>query len=93
MKTIYSGFAIFGPILALVVSMGVSTAFAEQTVSEKAHEAGQDMGKGSRKLGRNMKDKTCHLVKGQMQCAGEKVMHKTENAVDEIKDKAEDIKK
>lgn len=65
----------------------------EETISEKAGEAASDTGKAVKKGTRAVKDKTCHMVKGKMQCAGEKVKHKAQNAADEIEDKVEDVKK
>ena len=74
-----------------------STAFAKdeksETVGEKVSEAAEDTGKAIKKTTRKVKDKTCHMVKGKMECAAENVKHKVENAIDEGKDKVDDIKK
>lgn len=67
--------------------------FAKETMGDKASEAASDTGKAVKKGARAVKDKTCHMVKGKMQCAGEKVKHKAQNAADEIEDKVEDVKK
>lgn len=73
-----------------------STAFANneksETVGEKVSEAAQDTGKAVKKTARKVKDKTCHMIKGKMECAAENVKHKAENAIDEGKDKVEDMK-
>ncbi|AZZ37492.1 hypothetical protein CIK05_12040 [Bdellovibrio sp. qaytius] len=80
-------------ITLVTVSMQ-SVAFAnDETMGEKASEAAQDTGKAVKKGVRKVKDKTCHMVKGKMQCAAEKMKHKAENVSDEVKDKVEDIKK
>ena len=65
----------------------------EETVGEKVSETASDAGKTVKKGARAVKDKSCHMVKGKMQCAGEKVKHKAQNAADEIEDKVEDVKK
>lgn len=65
----------------------------EETMGDKASEAASDTGKSVKKGARAVKDKTCHMVKGKMECAGEKVKHKAQNAADEVEDKVEDVKK
>lgn len=71
-----------------------TVAFAnDETMGEKASEAASDTGKAMKKGVRKMKDKTCHMVKGKMECAAENVKHKVENVSDEAKDKIEDVKK
>ena len=65
----------------------------EETMGDKASEAASDTGKAVKKGARAVKDKTCHMVKGKMECAGEKVKHKAQNAADEVEDKVEDVKK
>ncbi len=65
----------------------------EESVGDKASEAASDVGKTVKKGARTVKDKTCHMVKGKMECAGEKVKHKAQNAADEVEDKIEDVKK
>lgn len=65
----------------------------DDTVAEKVGEAGRDTGKEVKKGYRAMKDKTCEMVNGKMECAGKKLKHKAENAGDEISDKADDVKR
>ena len=62
-------------------------ALADETMGEKASEAASDTKKAVRKGTRKVKDKTCEMVDGKMSCAGKKMKHKMENAVDEVKDK------
>ena len=64
----------------------------DETMGDKANEAASDTGKAVKKGYRTAKDKTCHMVKGKMQCAGEKMKHKAQNAADEVSDKVEDVK-
>ncbi|MBX2994249.1 MAG: DUF1328 domain-containing protein [Bdellovibrionaceae bacterium] len=58
----------------------------EPSVTEQAKEAGRDVKKVTKKTVRNVKDKTCEMVNGKMECAVKKVKHKAENAVDEAAD-------
>lgn len=60
---------------------------------EDIKETGRDMGKGARKAGRKVKDKTCEMINGKLECAVQKVKHGAQNAGDEIKDKADDVKR
>ena len=64
----------------------------DETMGDKASEAAADTSKAMKKGYRAAQDKTCHIVKGKMQCAGEKMKHKAQNAADEVKDKTEDVK-
>lgn len=80
---------------AMVSFVAPITALAEttaQSVKESAKETGRDISKGAKKGARSLEDKTCSMVNGKMQCAAKKVGHKMENAKDEIKDKADDVK-
>lgn len=61
-------------------------AHAESEVKEDVAEAAQDAKKTVRKGARNVKDKTCELVNGKMECAGKKLKHKAQNVGDEVKD-------
>ena len=75
---------------ALTATFGLQTAKAEDSkaVSEMK-EAGRDVKKGAKKAGRKIKDETCEMVNGKMECAAKKAGHKIENAADEVKDKAD----
>ncbi len=48
---------------------GASTSFAEETMKEKASEVGRDLKKNTKKAGRAIKDETCEMVNGKMECA------------------------
>lgn len=64
--------------------------FAEDApIVEKAKEAGRDVSKNAKKGARSLEDKTCEMVNGKMECTAKKVKHKVQNAVDEVKDKAD----
>ncbi|MBC7714620.1 MAG: hypothetical protein H7177_14840 [Rhizobacter sp.] len=64
----------------------VNVSHADETVKEKAAEAGNDTTRAVRKGARNVKDKTCEMVNGKMKCAAKKAKHKMQNAGDKVKD-------
>lgn len=68
------------------------TAFAEQTATEQVKEAGRDLKTGTKKAVRKVKDETCEMVNGKMECAAKKVGNKVDNAVDDVKDGAKNTK-
>jgi type II secretory pathway pseudopilin PulG len=74
--------------LALVGMIAASSmpAFAEDSVKQDVKEAAQDTGKAMKKAGRKVKDETCEMVNGKMECAAKKMKHKVQNAADEAKD-------
>lgn len=59
---------------------------AEETVKEKMEEAGRDFKRGSAKAVRNVKDESCELVNGKMECAGKKAKHSIQNGSDKLED-------
>ncbi len=77
---------------SLAVLMQVPT-LAEETVVEKTKEVAADTGKAVKKGARAVKDKTCEMINGKMECLAKKVKHKAQNAGDEISDKVDDVKK
>ena len=77
---------IFATIL-LCSTLGVSQ--AEETVKAKAVEAANDTKRGAKKAMRTIKEKTCSMVKGKMECAAEKVKHTFQNAGDAVEDAVE----
>lgn len=80
------------PALVAIAFAGTGIhAMAEETVTEKAAEAGRDLKKNAKKAGRKIEDKTCEMVNGKMECAAKKVGNKVKNAADEVKDKADDV--
>ncbi len=72
--------------LAGLVAVAVVPAFAADSVKEDVKEAAHDTGKAMKKAGRKVKDETCEMVNGKMECAAKKAKHKIQNAADEIKD-------
>lgn len=73
-------------LIGLMVSVSLA-ARAEETVGEKmkddAHNAKVEM----KKAGRKVKDETCEMVNGKMECAAKKAGHKVQNAVDDASKK------
>jgi len=83
---------------AILLAFGVGaltyapTSHAEETMTEKAAEVGRDVKTGTKKAYRNMKDKTCEMVNGKMECVAKKAKHKMQNAADEAHDAVKDAK-
>lgn len=82
--------AILGTLVCVSFA-AASPAFAAETTKEKAQEAARDVSKNARKGARAIKDETCTLVKGKMECAAKKLKHKAQNAGDEIRDTTDDL--
>jgi len=83
---------------ALALSFAMSplfaqSVFADETVGEKVGEVVDDTKKVAKKGYRKAKDGACEMINGKMECAGKKLKHKAQNTGDEIKDKADDVKK
>lgn len=75
--------------MSVGLSLGFATFAANETVGEKVEEAAGDAQKATKKGYRKVKDETCHLVKGKMECAKDKAVGKMKNVGDEIKDKTD----
>jgi hypothetical protein len=61
----------------------------ESKVEKTAEEAAHDAKKNAKKATRKIKDKTCEMVNGKMECTAKKIKHKAQNAMDEAKDKVD----
>jgi len=72
--------------LILFVCTGSYFSFADETVKEKAVEAGSDARRSVKQTVRVIKDKTCEMVGGKMQCAAQKTKHKILKGTDKIED-------
>ena len=70
-------------IPALLAALFAASAVAEDSkpVAE-TKEAWRNTKKLARKQTRNLKDQTCELVNGKMECTAKKLKHKAENAAD-----------
>lgn len=72
---------------ALLIQATVS---AEEDKSEEAkqkmEEVSNDTTRGAKEAWRGAKDKTCEMVNGKMECAGQKAKHSIQNGVDNVED-------
>lgn len=74
--------------LALAATAWVApNVFADDGVKEEMAETARDAKKETKKTMRKVKDKTCEMVNGKMECTKKKIEHKIENVTDEVKDK------
>lgn len=80
-------------VLALGLVFAIPAVHAEDSKMEKAGDAisegAKDVKRGAKKAGRKVKDETCELVNGKMECAGKKLKHKVQNAGDKLEDAAD----
>lgn len=66
---------------------------ALENTKEAAQEVLEDTQKVAKKSYRDVKDKTCEMVNGKMECIAKEAVNKVKNAADSVKDKVNDIKK
>jgi hypothetical protein len=72
---------------ALVDLYTVNSAFAaDDTTKEKVVEAARDSKRAMKKGARKVKDETCELVNGKMECVGQKMKHGAQNIGDKVED-------
>ena len=69
---------------ALLVAPAIT--FADESVGDKVEEAASDTGRAVKKSARKVKDKTCEMVNGKMECAAKKAKHSAKNMGDKIED-------
>lgn len=70
---------------ALVAVLSLSTSYGDS----KGKEMSRDAGRGMKKAGRAVKDKTCELVNGKAECAVKKGVNSVKNGTDKIEDAVE----
>jgi uncharacterized membrane protein YtjA (UPF0391 family) len=75
--------------IALLLGFSVSVSRADETVGSKVTEAANDSKRAVKKSYRKVKDETCSMVKGKMECAADKVKHSIQNGTDTIEDAVE----
>lgn len=98
MKKIMRLFNSFAIVASLVQGCSVAYAHADNSSAEshlengqrKSKEVLQDAKKVSKKAVRDIKDQTCEMVNGKMECVIKKATNKVKNVTDEIKDKVND---
>lgn len=74
------------PMLCLSLLAAPAVGFADDTVGEKVEEAAKDTGRAVKKSARKVKDKSCEMVNGKMECAAKKAKHSAKNVGDKIED-------
>jgi cytochrome c peroxidase len=64
------------------------TAFSFRRIKNEIRGQGtsQDIKKNAKKVANKVKDETCELVNGKMECVAKKMVHKAENLKEEVKD-------
>lgn len=69
--------------------INVNNAMSEESLTEKTKELGRDAKRGTNKAVRKVKDETCEMVNGKMECAAKKVKHSIQNTADDVEDAVE----
>lgn len=59
---------------------------ADDSIKETAKEVANDTRRAGREAVRVTQDKTCPMIKGKMECAGQKVQNQMQKAGDKIED-------
>jgi len=72
--------------LSLFNAAIMNPVMATEAVKHKVQEAGHDAKRSANKAGRAVKDKTCEMVNGKMECAAQKVKHSMQNGADKAED-------
>lgn len=70
-------------MLSLTVTM---VTHAEDSLKKKASETMNDTRRGVQKAGRDLKDKTCELMNGKVECALQKAKHTVQDVADSVED-------
>ncbi len=75
-------------VLLLTLSLFTMANFAQadQSMKAKVKEAGNDAARATKQGVRDVKDKTCEMVNGKMECAAQKVKHKVQQGADKVED-------
>lgn len=59
---------------------------AAEKAGDSVAEAAKDAKRGTKKAVRSVKDETCELVNGKMECAGKKAKNSVKNLGDKVED-------
>lgn len=70
---------------SLLLGLTMNHSFAE-TAKSKTEEVTGDAKRGVKSTVREVKDKTCEMVNGKMECAAQKVKHSIQNTSDKVED-------
>jgi uncharacterized protein YjbJ (UPF0337 family) len=63
-----------------------SMAYATASLKDQARETASDTKRGAQETVRKVKDETCELVNGKMECAAQKTKHSIQKASDKVED-------
>lgn len=75
----------------LCLSLFGAFASAEETTLEKAETAKNKAVDSVKKTARDIKDKTCEMINGKMECVAKQVKHTGQDAMDAAKTKVNEI--
>lgn len=77
-------------LLFAIMIFSMTSVFADKTkkteVRQEMEEVGRDTKRGTSKAFREVKDETCELINGKMECAAKKVKHSIQNGADQVED-------
>ncbi len=72
--------------MILALSFLSLSAFADETVKDKAKEAANDTRRGAKQAMRATKDAACPIVNGKVECAVQKTKHTIQKGADNVED-------
>ena len=77
-----------------IMGLSASAVFAEKAtkkteIRQEMEEVGRDTKRGASKAMRSVKDETCELINGKMECAVKKAKHSIQNGADNVEDAVE----
>ena len=78
----------------VLMTVSVTEVLAKKTdkkseMRQDMQEAGRDTKRGASKAMRGLKDETCELVHGKMECGAKKIKHSLQNGSDKVEDAVE----
>ena len=79
-------------MMALILCLQFSTAYAEEAVSEKTSIKAEKIENSIKKTYRKVDDKVCELLNGKMKCVAKKIKHTIQNASDDVSTTAKELK-
>ena len=62
------------------------SAIADDSVKSTAEEVANDTKRAAKSATRSVKDKTCEMINGKMECAAQKIKHAAQNGADNVED-------
>lgn len=71
---------------ALMVSMAGAVYADANSVKTNAKETWNDTKRGTKKAVRDVKDSTCEMINGKMECAAKKAGNSIKNGADKVED-------